>query len=121
MVEGNNGTVFSKKIRAGKRTYYVDVKATREQDDFYIVLTESKKQFRRSGGFFYERHQVFLYKEDFNKILEGLSEAVALVKTELLPDYDYEAYDRSEYESQYEGDLEEEQNEQSNGRADSYP
>lgn len=94
--------VYSKKIRAGKRTYFIDVKPTRT-DDYYITLTESKKRFRRSGGFYYEKHKVFLYKEDLNKLLAGLTEAIDHVKNELMPDYDFSQFDRDEdtYEENY--------------------
>lgn len=81
--------VYSTKIRAGKRTYFFDVHSSRP-DDFYITLTESKKRF--DGKF--EKHKIFLYKEDFNKFLTTLTEVINHIKTELLPDYDYEEFDR---------------------------
>jgi hypothetical protein len=67
--------IFSKAIRAGKRTYFFDVKATKK-NDFYVTITESKKRFENDGRYFYEKHKVFLYKEDFEKFVEGLNEAV---------------------------------------------
>ncbi len=72
--------IFSKSIRAGKRTYFFDVKATRG-NDFYLTITESKKRFGEDGKFFYEKHKLFLYKEDFDKFMEGLNETVGYIKT----------------------------------------
>ncbi|MDQ3073234.1 MAG: PUR family DNA/RNA-binding protein [Bacteroidota bacterium] len=83
--------VFSRRIKAGKRTYFMDVKATRG-NDFFITITESK---RRLNGDGYDKHKVYLYKEDFNKFLEGLAEAIAYVKTELMPDYDFEQFNHA--------------------------
>ncbi len=80
--------VFSKRVKAGKRTYFFDVKATRSED-YYITITESKKSYN-GDTFTYEKHKIFLYKEDFNKFAEALNEAVDHVKEELLPDYDYD-------------------------------
>jgi hypothetical protein len=71
--------IFSKSVRAGKRTYFFDVKATRG-NDYYLTITESKKRFGDDGKFFYEKHKVFLYKEDFDKFAEGLNEAVGFIK-----------------------------------------
>jgi len=99
----NRDEVFSKKIKAGKRTYFFDVKATRG-NDYYITITESK---RRPDGFGYEKHKIFLYKEDFNKFLTGLNEAVSHIKTELMPGYDFEKFDREpEAEFDETGDFE---------------
>ena len=71
--------IFSKSVRAGKRTYFFDVKATRK-NDYYLTVTESKKRFNKDGRFFYEKHKIFLYKEDFDKFTEGLQEAVEYIK-----------------------------------------
>jgi hypothetical protein len=71
--------IFSKVVRAGKRTYFFDVKATR-QNDFYLTITESKKRFGQEGKFFFEKHKIFLYKEDFEKFAEGLAEVVDYIK-----------------------------------------
>ncbi len=71
--------IFSKAVRAGKRTYFFDVKATRK-NDYYLTLTESKKRFNRDGRFFFEKHKVFLYKEDFEKFADGLTEAIDFIK-----------------------------------------
>ena len=70
--------IFSKVVRAGKRTYFFDVKATR-RDDFYLTITESKKRLGKEGKIFYEKHKIFLYKEDFEKFSEGLKTAVEFI------------------------------------------
>lgn len=67
--------IFSKAVRAGKRTYFFDVKATR-RNDYYVTVTESKKKFNPDGSFYYEKHKLFLYKEDFEKFAEGLKDVV---------------------------------------------
>jgi hypothetical protein len=67
--------VFTKVVRAGKRTYFFDVKSTRHED-LYLTITESKKRLGKEGKMFYEKHKIFLYKEDFEKFTEGLREAV---------------------------------------------
>ena len=86
-------SVYSKRIRAGKRrTYFFDVRATRG-NDYYITITESRKKFNEDG---YDRHKIFLYKEDFNKFLKALSEAVDYVKTDLMPDFDFDAYNHDQ-------------------------
>lgn len=77
--KNENGDLFSKSVRAGKRTYFFDVKSTRG-NDYYLTITESKKRFGEDGKFFYEKHKIFLYKEDFEKFLEGLNEAVNNIK-----------------------------------------
>ncbi len=93
--------MYSKKVRAGKRrTYFFDVRRTKG-DDFYLTLTESTKRFNGDG---YERHKIFLYKEDFNRFLSSLEEAINHIKVELMPDYDYDEYTRrhEEYEARLE-------------------
>lgn len=70
--------IFSKVVRAGKRTYFFDVKATRK-DDYYLTITESKKIFDKDGRFHFEKHKLFLYKEDFIKFEEGLAEAIGYI------------------------------------------
>ena len=97
-------SVYSKTVRAGKRrTYFFDVKQTKG-NDYYLTITESKKRFEDGG---YERHKIFLYKEDFNRFLEGLNETVNHVKSDLMPDYDYDEYTRRHEE--YELNKEQEQ------------
>jgi hypothetical protein len=70
--------IFTKVVRAGKRTYFFDVKATRK-DDYYLTITESKKRLGKEGKVFYEKHKIFLYKEDFEKFSEGLKDSVAYI------------------------------------------
>ena len=70
--------IFSKSVRAGKRTYFFDVKSTRS-GDHYLTITESKKKFDQDGNFHFEKHKIFLYKEDFDKFKDGLSEVVEKV------------------------------------------
>ena len=78
-------SVYSARIRAGKRrTYFFDVRATRG-NDYYLTITESKKRFGQDGKFFYEKHKIFLYKEDFEKFLDGLNEAVDHIKENAPP------------------------------------
>lgn len=85
----NNESIYSKRIRAGKRrTYFFDVRSTRG-NDYFITITESKKRFDDNG---YERHKMFLYKEDFNKFITALTETVDYVKTDLMPDFDFDAF-----------------------------
>ena len=95
--------VYSEKIRAGKRTYFFDVRSTRSSD-YYITITESKRRYNGRG---YDKHKIFLYKEDFNKFLASLNKTVDYVKTELMPDYDYDEFDRREREYQENRDDEE--------------
>lgn len=71
--------IFSNAVRAGKRTYFFDVKATR-RNDYYLTITESKKRYNKDGRFFYEKHKIFLYKEDFEKFVEGLTGAIDFIK-----------------------------------------
>ncbi len=77
--KNNREEIFSKAVRAGKRTYFFDVKATR-RNDYYLTLTESKKRFNREGQPFFEKHKLFLYKEDFDKFSEGLKEVIEFIK-----------------------------------------
>ena len=84
--ERNTEDVYSKPVRAGKRTYFFDVKATKGNNDFYLTITESKRRQEQDGTFSYDKHKIFLYKEDFEKFAEGLEEAVAYIRTRLLKD-----------------------------------
>lgn len=70
--------IYSKAVRAGKRTYFFDVKSTRG-NDLYLTITESKKRFHEDGRHSYEKHKLFLYKEDFEKFSEGLQEAISMI------------------------------------------
>lgn len=102
-------SVYSKRIKAGKRrTYFFDVRETRG-NDFYLTITESRKRFDSDG---YDRHKIFLYKEDFNKFIKGLGEAIDYVKTDLMPDFDFDAFN---HDTPYEGD------ENNNGFGDHVP
>jgi hypothetical protein len=83
--------IYSTKVKAGKRTYFFDVKATRS-NDYYLTITESKKRFKEDG-FTYEKHKIFLYKEDFNKFMEALNSTVNHVKQELMPNVDFSQFD----------------------------
>jgi hypothetical protein len=76
--------LFSKAVKAGKRTYFFDVKSTKG-NDYYLTITESKKRFGTDGKFTYEKHKIFLYKEDFAKFMEGLNEAVDIIKENAPP------------------------------------
>ena len=105
-------SVYSKRIKAGKRrTYFFDVRETRGSD-FYLTITESRKRFDSDG---YDRHKIFVYKEDFNKFIKGLTEAVDYVKTDLMPDFDFDAFN---HDTPYEGD---EQNAVASTSAESAP
>ncbi|WEK34924.1 MAG: DUF3276 family protein [Candidatus Pseudobacter hemicellulosilyticus] len=98
-------SVYSKRIRAGKRrTYFFDVRATRG-NDYYITITESRKKFNENG---YDRHKIFLYKEDFNKFLKALTEAVDYVKTDLMPNFDFDAYNHDQIADHEGGEVGEE-------------
>lgn len=74
--------VFSKSVRAGKRTYFFDVKTTRG-NDYYLTITESKKRFDDNGDFHFDKHKIFLYKEDFEKFADGFDESIAFIKEAL--------------------------------------
>ena len=84
MSEGNdkyhNDEIFSKAVRAVKRTYFFDVKATRG-NDLYLTITESKRKYNEDGTFFYEKHKLFLYKEDFDKFSDGLDESLSKIRS----------------------------------------
>ena len=95
--ENNNDrkieSVYSTRVRAGKRrTYFFDVRATRS-NDYFLTITESRKRFDNNG---YDRHKVFIYKEDFNKFIKAINEAIDFVKTELMPDFDFDAFNHDE-------------------------
>ncbi len=92
--ENGREEIFSKRVRAGKRTYFFDVKSTRS-NDYYLTITESKRRFK-DEGYFYEKHKIFLYKEDFLKFMEALQTTIDHVKTDLLPDVDFTQFESSE-------------------------
>ena len=90
MDERDKETIYSRRVRAGKRTYFFDVKATRA-NDFYLTITESRRH-PQGEGFTYEKHKVFLYKEDFDKFIDALHEAIEHVKTDLMPEVDFSQF-----------------------------
>ncbi|MEL6628759.1 MAG: DUF3276 family protein [Bacteroidota bacterium] len=86
-------SAFSRKQRAGRRrTYFFDLRRTRA-DDYYLVLTENTRNFGRDGGGM-ERHKIFIYKEDINRFLENLQDTVDYLKEELMPNYDFDEFER---------------------------
>jgi hypothetical protein len=102
--KNENGDLFSKSVRAGKRTYFFDVKSTRG-NDYYLTITESKKRFGTDGKFTYEKHKIFLYKEDFEKFLEGLNESINHIKEnapEIEPRPEYTEKDSSNSDINFE-------------------
>ncbi len=104
-------SIYSKRIRAGKRrTYFFDVRTTRG-NDYYLTITESRKRFDDNG---YDRHKIFLYKEDFNKFIRALGETADYVKTELMPDFDFDAFNHDEVAEEANGQEE-------NGRGNGAP
>lgn len=88
--------IFSKKVNAGKRTYFFDVRATRS-NDYYLTVTESRR-FQKDGEFVYEKSKLFIYKEDFDKVLDALQATVDHIKTELMPQVDFEQFKNAEEE-----------------------
>jgi uncharacterized protein DUF3276 len=101
-------SIYSKRIRAGKRrTYFFDVRTTRG-NDYYLTITESRKRFDDNG---YDRHKIFLYKEDFNKFIKALNEAVDYVKTELMPDFNFDAFNHDEVSTDHDDVISETINE----------
>lgn len=106
-------SIYSKRLRAGKRrTYFFDVRSTKG-NDYYLTITESRKRFDDNG---YDRHKIFLYKEDFNKFVKALGEAVEYVKTELMPNFDFDAFNHDENEE--EGASSQQQNSTSTSSTD---
>ena len=98
----NNGReeIFSEKVKAGKRTYFFDVKSTRG-NDFYVTITESKKRFNKDDeGFTYEKHKIFLYKEDFHKFIDALHHTIDHVKNELMPGVDFNSFEHHHEEKE---------------------
>lgn len=77
--ESEHREIHSKAVRAGKRTYFFDVKATK-RNDYFLTITESKKRFQKDGRFFFEKHKIFLYKEDFDKFSDGFCEVIEFIK-----------------------------------------
>ncbi|MCL6259076.1 PUR family DNA/RNA-binding protein [Aquiflexum sp. TKW24L] len=95
--------IFSKRVKAGKRTYFFDVKSTKS-NDYYLTITESKRRLQ-GETFVFEKHKIFLYKEDFGKFIEALQHAVDHVKNELMPEVDFSQYDVEESEPELDDEL----------------
>ncbi len=95
--------IFSKRVKAGKRTYFFDVKSTKS-NDYYLTITESKRRMQ-GDTFVYEKHKIFLYKEDFGKFIEALQNAVDHVKNDLMPEVDFSQYDVVESETELDDEL----------------
>lgn len=94
--DNGKAEIYSKRVRAGKRTYFFDVKATRS-NDYYLTITESKRRYKEDG-YFYEKHKIFLYKEDFDKFVDALQGSVDHVKTELMPEVDFSQFEQKDQE-----------------------
>lgn len=108
-MEGNQkeekAEIYSQRVRAGKRTYFFDVKATRS-NDYYLTITESRRRYK-DDGYYYEKHKIFLYKEDFHKFIDALRDTTDHIKHELLPDVDFSQYeeDNKEEKSRVDDEL----------------
>ncbi|MCE7990752.1 MAG: PUR family DNA/RNA-binding protein [Roseivirga sp.] len=96
-MDSDKNEIFSQRVRAGKRTYFFDVKATRS-NDYYLTITESKRKYK-DDGYTYEKHKIFLYKEDFNKFMNALSNTVDHVKEELMPNFDFDQFNEEPVEA----------------------
>ncbi|WP_420149668.1 DUF3276 family protein [Spirosoma sp.] len=103
MDERDREKIYSKRVRAGKRTYFFDVKSTRT-NDYYLTITESRRH-PQGEGFIYEKHKMFLYKEDFDKFVEALQGTVDYVKTELLPDVDFNQFAHRDEQDDFASEL----------------
>jgi hypothetical protein len=95
--------IYSKRVRAGKRTYFFDVKSTRA-NDYYLTITESRRH-PQGDGFTYEKHKMFIYKEDFDKFIDALRGTVEHIKTELMPDVDFSQFNQKEELDDFNSDL----------------
>ncbi len=96
-MDSDKNEIFSQRVRAGKRTYFFDVKATRS-NDYYLTITVSKRKYK-DDGYTYEKHKIFLYKEDFNKFMDALSNTVDHVKEELMPNFDFDQFSEEPVEA----------------------
>lgn len=102
--ENDKVEIYSQRVRAGKRTYFFDVKSTRS-NDYYLTVTESKRRYK-DDGYFYEKHKIFLYKEDFDKFIEAMQETIDHVKNELMPEVDFSQFaERVESETENDDEL----------------
>ena len=93
MEKEDKDKIYSKRVRAGKRTYFFDVRSTRS-NDYYLTITESRR-YQKDEGFVFEKSKMFVYKEDFDKFLEALQETFDHIKTELMPEYDFTQFNRA--------------------------
>ena len=93
----NRDEIYSNAVRAGKRTYFFDVKATRG-NDLYVTITESKKKYKEDGEFFFEKHKLFLYKEDFEKFKNGFEDVLSKIE-ELRATGNYKEDNKEDYSS----------------------
>ncbi len=91
----DKNSIFSKRVKAGKRTYFFDVRSTKS-NDYFLTITESTKKFEDGN---YVKSKIFLYKEDFNKFTEALNETIKHVKSELLPEYNFDEFARKDFDS----------------------
>ncbi len=100
MSDYNDGSeVYSTKVKAGKRTYFFDVKETKS-GEYYLTLTESKKRFNgETGKFFFEKHKIFIYKEDFGKFKEGLNDTLNFIMENQGYDENYDRYSEGEVQN----------------------
>lgn len=89
--------IYSNRVKAGKRTYFFDVKSTKSSD-FYLTITESKRKFK-DDGFVFEKHKIFLYKEDFAKFINALQDSIDHIKSELMPEVDFNQFEKEVTES----------------------
>ena len=96
-LERSGEDIYSKPVRAGKRTYFFDVKATKG-NDYYLTITESKRKVDNNGRFAYDKHKIFLYKEDFEKFAEGLEEVIRYIKTNCLKDNGKDSFSNVDFE-----------------------
>ena len=100
-MESNNNRereeLFSKVVKAGKRTYFFDVKSTRGAKDYFLTITESRRRTEADGRFSFDKHKIFLYKEDFDKFAEGLQEVIDYIRTNCLSDQPSETTDKEEF------------------------
>jgi hypothetical protein len=104
--ENGKEEIYSQRVRAGKRTYFFDVKSTKS-NDYYLTITESKRRYK-DDGYFYEKHKIFLYKEDFHKFAEALSETIDHVKHELMPEVDFSQFEKLDVAAEDVHDLDDE-------------
>lgn len=95
--EKQGDDVFSKPVRAGKRTYFFDVKSTKGARDFFLTITESRRRTDADGRFSFDKHKIFLYKEDFDKFTEGLQEVIDYIRTNCLTEQVSQNTDADEF------------------------